>query len=45
MRKSKSLVPEPKWLTEETKNFFKYEIQILKNGLRLTKLSCNKEKL
>ena len=45
LRTFKSLIPEPEWLTEDMKNIFKYEIHILKNGLRLTKLSCIKEKL
>ena len=45
LRTIKSLIPEPEWLTEDVKKIFKYEIHILKNGSRLTKLSCNKEKL
>ena len=37
-----SLVLEPKWLTDDIKKIFKYEVRIPKNGLRVTKLRFKK---
>jgi hypothetical protein len=39
-----SPVPEPKWLTEDMKKIFNYEVSIKKNGLRVTKLTTENKK-
>ena len=36
--RNNSPVLEPKWLTDDIKKIFKYEVRIHKDGLRVTKL-------
>ena len=42
LHRNNSLVLEPKWLTDDIKKIFKYEVRIPKNGLRVTKLRFKK---
>jgi hypothetical protein len=35
---------EPKWLTQDIKKVFNYEVNVQKNGLRITKLTPQKKK-
>jgi hypothetical protein len=44
LHENDSPVPEPKWLTEDIKKNFKYEVSIKKNGLRVTKLTTQNKK-
>jgi hypothetical protein len=40
-----SSVSEPKWLTDDLKKFFKVDVSVKKNGLRVTKLTIEKKKV
>jgi len=44
LKSNNSSFPEPKWLTEEIKKVFNYEVNVQKNGLRVTKLTPQKKK-
>jgi hypothetical protein len=43
LQKSNLSVPESKWLSNEIKNIFNYEVKVLKTGLRLTKFTTKKK--
>jgi hypothetical protein len=45
LRANDSSVAEPKWLTEDIKKIFNFEVSVLKNGLRVTKLTPEKKNL
>jgi hypothetical protein len=42
LQKYDSSIPEPKWLTDDVKKIFKYEVSVRKNGIRVTKLTSKK---
>ncbi len=44
LKSNDSSFSEPKWLTEDIKKVFNYEVNVQKNGLRVTKLTPQKKK-
>jgi hypothetical protein len=44
LKSKNSLFSEPKWLTQDIKKVFNYEVNVQQNGLRITKLTPQKKK-
>jgi hypothetical protein len=44
LKANNDLCSEPKWLTQDIKKVFNYEVNVQKNGLRVTKLTPQKKK-
>ena len=44
LKSKDSSFSEPKWLTQDIKKVFNYEVNVQKNGLRVTKLTPQKKK-